>query len=42
MQNSALGDEIMLAFRDALRRLDFKAVWQSGGLEELAGRMEVQ
>jgi hypothetical protein len=37
LQNKAAWEEIVLAVRDVLRRLDFKTVWQSKNLEELAG-----
>lgn len=40
LQNRILWDEIILAFRDVLRRLDFKSVWQSENLEELISQIE--
>ena len=40
LQNREMWDEIMLAFRDAMWRLDFKPVWQSEELEELVNQLE--
>ena len=42
IQNSQLWDELVLAFRDALLRLDLKAVWRSDELEGLVKEIEAR
>lgn len=42
MQNGQLWNELVLGFRDALLRLDFKTVWQSDKLEGLVCEIETR
>ena len=40
-ENPSLWDETLMAFRDALMKLDFKPLWQSEQLEQLVNRQSL-